>query len=123
MLTLSSTDVSIPAFAFLVVISVGIASFAVGIKICAKFAAIRKYKLITKIKKKKHDKIVLLLKTNLNTVEVLTSKTLIDSYIRHGEFVLVNNVLKEYDDMKEKWKFLTTNKYVLYNKRNINFKI
>ena len=56
-------------------------------------------------------------------MEVLTSKTLIDSDIRHGEFVLVNNVLKEYDDMKEKWKFLTTNKYALYNKRNINFKI
>ena len=52
MLTLFSTDVSIPAFAFLVVISVGIASFAVGIKICAIFAAIRKYKLITKIKKR-----------------------------------------------------------------------
>ena len=33
-----------------------------------------------KKKKKKHDKIVLLLKDKLNTVEVLISKSLIDSW-------------------------------------------
>ena len=31
----------------------------------------------------------------LNSTEVLISKNLIDSYIDHDEFVLVNNVLKE----------------------------
>ena len=52
-------------------------------------------------RKKKHDKIVLLAKTKLNIIEVLISKALIDSSISHDEFVLVNNVLKEHDDMKE----------------------
>ena len=33
-------------------------------------------------------------------MEVLISKTLIDSNISHDEFVSVNNVLKEYDDIK-----------------------
>ena len=42
----------------------------------------------------KHDKIVLLEKDKLNTTEVLISKALVDSYISHGEFVSVNNVLK-----------------------------
>ena len=41
-------------------------------------------------KKKKHDKIVLLAKTKLNYIEMLISKVLIDSYINHDEFVLVN---------------------------------
>ena len=36
----------------------------------------------------------------LNTIEVLISKTLIDSYISHDEFVLVNNVLREYYEMR-----------------------
>ena len=45
--------------------------------------------------------IVLLAKTKLNTIEVLISKSLNDSYISHNEFVLVNDVLKEYDDRKE----------------------
>ena len=56
--------------------------------------------------KKKHDKIVLLAKSKLNRIEVLISKTLIDSVISHDEFVLINNVLKEYYEMKEKIKNL-----------------
>ena len=52
----------------------------------------------------KHDKIVLLEKDKLNTTEVLISKALVDSYIGHGEFVSVNNVLKKYYKMREKIK-------------------
>ena len=51
--------------------------------------------------KKKKNKIVLLAKTKLNTIEVLISKPLIDSNISHNELVLVNNVLKENDGLKE----------------------
>ena len=40
----------------------------------------------------------------LNSIEVLISKALIDSNISHDEFVLINNVEKDYDDMKEKIK-------------------
>ena len=40
---------------------------------------------ITK-KKKKHDKILLLGKSKLNTIEVLISESLIDSYISQDEF-------------------------------------
>ena len=43
----------------------------------------------------------MLAKTKLNIIEVLISKALIDSSISHDEFVLVNNVLKEHDNMKE----------------------
>ena len=35
---------------------------------------------------------------------MVISKALTDSCISHDEFVLVNNVSKEYDDMKEKIK-------------------
>ena len=68
---------------------------------------IKKYKSIIK-KKKKHDKIVLLAKYKLNTVEVLISKALIDSVIRYDEYVLINNVRKEYNDFKEEIKILMT---------------
>ena len=44
---------------------------------------------------------MLLAKNKLNTVEVLISKALIDSNISDNEFIVINNVLKEYDDMKE----------------------
>ena len=84
-------------------VSIGITSSAVGIKICAITAGIKKYKSIIK-KKKKYDKLVFLGKVKLNTIEVLISKALIDSYISHDEFVSVNNVLREYNEMKEKIK-------------------
>ena len=71
-------------------------------------AGIKNYKSIIKKKKKKHDKIVLLAKSKLNSIEVLISKALIDSNISYDVFVLINNVLKEYDDMKEEIKNLKT---------------
>ena len=63
---------------------------------------------IIRKKKKKHNKILLLAKTTLISIEVLISKALIESNITHDEFVSINNVLKEYDDIKEEIKNLKT---------------
>ena len=76
---------------------------------CVITAAIKKYKLIMKKKKnekKKHDKILLLAKSKLNGVEVLSSKALIDfdSNISHDEFVLIDHVPKKFDDIKKEVK-------------------
>ena len=46
----------------------------------------------------------MLVKSKLNSIEVSISKALIESNISHDEFVLINNVFKEYDDMKEEIK-------------------
>ena len=78
--------VSISAFASLVGIPIEIRSSATGLKM---------YKSIIK-KKKKYDKIVLLAKSKLNSIEVLISEALIDSNINHNEFILINNVLNEF---------------------------
>ena len=78
--------------------------FCNRIKIFAITTGIKKYKSIIKKNKKKHDKIVSLAKSKLNRIEVLISKSLIDSNINHYEFVLINNVLNEYEEMKEKLK-------------------
>ena len=96
--------VSISEFTSLVCALVGTASSAVGMKMCAITTEIKKYKSVIKKKKKKHDKIVLLGKTKLDTMEVLISRSLINSYISHDEFVSVNNVLREYNEMKEETK-------------------
>ena len=100
--------VSISAFSSLVGLPIGTASPAVALKICAITAGIKKYKSIIKKKRKKHDKIVLLVKTKLKTIQVLISRALIDSYISHDEFVSQNNILKEYDYMKKAIKTLKT---------------
>ena len=91
-------------------VPIGITSSAIGLEICVIIAGIKKYKWITKKKekKRKHDKILLLAKSKLNSVEILISKTLVDLNIIHDEFVLMKNVLKECNDMKEEIKSLIT---------------
>ena len=65
-------------------------------------AEIKQFKSI--IKEKKYDEIVLLEKTKLDIIEVLISKTLIDSNIIYDNFFSVNNVLRENNKMKEEAK-------------------
>ena len=89
-------------------VKVGFGSSAVGLKICVITAGIKRYKSIIKKKKRKHNKILLLAKSKLNSIKVLISKALINSNISHDEFVSINTVLKEYDDMKEGIKKLKT---------------
>ena len=84
-----SGRVSISAFA-LAGIHIGITSSEIELTICVITAGIKKYKSIIKKEKKKHDKTVLFTESKLNSVEVLTSKALID------EFALRNDVLKEF---------------------------
>ena len=61
-----------------------------------------------------HDKIVFLAKSKLNEIEVLISKALLDSNISLVEFVLISNVLKEYQEMKEEIKNLKTQSKFIY---------
>ena len=71
--------VFIYAFASLAGISIGITSSAIELKICVITAGIKKHKSIEKKKKKKHDKIVLIAKSKLNSIELINSKALINS--------------------------------------------
>ena len=89
--------VSISAFASLVGIPIRIASSKIGLKICVMTPGI---KSIINRKRKMHDKIELLTKSNLNSMELLMSKAVIDSNISHEKFVLINDVLDKFCDMK-----------------------
>ena len=98
MLILNSTVtgcVSISAFASLIAIPVVIASSAVVTKICAINAGIKECKSVIIKKGKKHDKLVLLGKDKLDTLEVLISNVLICSYVSLDEFISVNNLYRE----------------------------
>ena len=80
-------------------------SSAIGLKFCViNSGIIIKYKSIINKQNKKHNKIVLLAKSKLNSIEVLTSNVFIGSNISHDEFILINNVVEEFYDMMEKIK-------------------
>ena len=62
---------STSAFASLFGVPVGISNSAIGLEICTITAGFKKYKLITKKKKKKHDRTVLLAKSKLNRMVLI----------------------------------------------------
>ena len=54
-----------------------------------------------KKKKKKHDKILMLAKSKLNSIETLISQALIDLDISHEEFIRILKEKDKYEKMKE----------------------
>ena len=50
----------------------------------------------------------MLAKFKINSIEVFISKTLVDSNISLDEFVLINNMPKEHEELKEEIKNLNT---------------
>ena len=92
--------ISISGFDSLLDIHIEITSSATRLKICAITAVIKMYSSVIKKNIIKHDKVVLFSKSKLNNIEVLISKTLINSNISHDVFVLANNVFKDYDKIK-----------------------
>ena len=47
-------------------------------------------------------------KSKLNKIELLISEALIKSVVSYDKFVLINNVWKEYNEMKEDMENLNT---------------
>ena len=87
---------------------------AIVLKLCAITAGLKKYESIIKKMKKTHGKIILLEKSKLNCMEVLIFKGLTDLVIRHCEYILINNVLKEYSKMREEIKHLKISSSLAY---------
>ena len=84
------------AFFSLLSIHTGITSSAIWLKIFAIVAGIKKYKSLIEKNKKNYDKVVLLVNSKLNSIEIKISKASIDQNISHDEFFFINNLLKEY---------------------------
>ena len=61
---------------------------------------------ITRNKKKKHDKILMLAKSKLNRIETLISQALIDMEISHEEFTTILKEKDKYGKIKDhlKWE-------------------
>ena len=93
--------ISISAFAPFLVISIAFTGYATALKICAIASGSKQYKSIVKKNKNTHNKRVLLAKFKLNRIEFVISKALIGSNISHEELVWIDNMLKEYDYIKE----------------------
>ena len=99
LIVLSATTggVSIISFTSIIGAPVGIASASFTLIFSLTTGIIKKLLSITRNKKKKHDKILMLAKSKLNSIETLVSQALIDVEISHEGF---DTILKEKKNMR-----------------------
>ena len=102
LIVLSATTggVSICSFASCVGAPVGIASASFTLIFSLTTGIVKKLLNITRNKKKKHDKILMLAKSKLNSIETLISQALINMKISHEEFVTILKEKEKYEKMK-----------------------
>ena len=97
----TSGGVSIISFTSIIGAPVGIviASFTLIFSLTTRI--VKKLLNITRKKKKKHDKILMLCKSKLNSIDTLISQALIDIDINHEEFISILKERDRYEMMKE----------------------
>ena len=104
---LSATIGRISIFTFWVIeVSAGIASASFTLVFSLTTVIIQEVLKITRNKKKKHNKIVALAKSKLNSIKTLISQGLIDLEISHEEFKTIVKEKERCEKMKEleRWK-------------------
>ena len=100
-LSATSGGISIISFTSATRIPAGLASASFTLIFSLTAGIIKKLLKITRKKKKKHNKIVMLAKNKLNSIETLMSKALMDLDLRHEEFKTIVNEKEKYEQMKE----------------------
>ena len=100
-LSATSGRVSIDLFTSIIGAPIGIASASFTLIFSITTGIIKKLLSITRNKKKKHDKILMLARSKLNSIETLISQALIDLEISHEEFVTSFSEKDKYEKMKE----------------------
>ena len=100
-LSATSSGVSIISFTSIIGAPVGIASASFTLIFSLTTGIIKKLLSITRNKKKKHDKILMLAKSKIDRIETLISQALIDMEISHEEFNAIIREKQKYQTIKE----------------------
>ena len=111
LIVLSATNgaVSIIYLNSIVRVPVGIASASFTIVFYLTIGITKKLLEITRNKNKKHNEIVMLTKSKLNSIENLISPALIDFEISHEELKTIVNEKEKYEKMKENIRMIKSN--------------
>ena len=97
----TSGAVSIISFTTIIGAPVGIESLSFTLIFSLTTGKIKKLLSITRNLKKKHDKVLVLPKSKLNSIGTLVSQALIDMEISNEEFITILNEKDKYEKMKE----------------------
>ena len=108
LIVLSATSVSISIASFETVTGtpVVIASAVLSLTFSLSTGLVKKLLKATTNKKKKHNKIVMLVRSKLNSIESKISEALMNNQISHEDFMTIINEERKYRELKESMRMM-----------------
>ena len=100
-LSVTSGGVSIASFATVIGAPIGITSASLSLAFSLCTGLVKKLLKATRNKQKKHNKIVMLARSKLNSIESKISEALINNQISHEDFITIINEERNYRELKE----------------------
>ena len=100
-LSVTNGSISIASFATVIGAPGGIVNASFSLAFSISTGIVIQLLKTTKNKKKKHNKIVMLARSKLNSIESRISEALINNEIIHDDFVVIINGEKKYQELKE----------------------
>ena len=100
-LSVTTGSISIASFATVIGAPVGMVSASFSLAFSISTGIIKKLLKTTRNKKKKHNKIVMLARSKLNSIKSKISEALIKNEISHEDFMTILNEEKKYRELNE----------------------
>ena len=107
-LSVATGNISIASFATVIGAPVGIMSASCSLAFSITTGFVKKFLKTTRNKKKKHNKIVMLARSKLNSIESKISEALINNEISHEDFMTILNEEKKYRELKESIRMMNS---------------
>ena len=109
-LPILSGSISIASFAGVIGVPAGIIGASWGFTFAITSGFIKKFLKTIRNKKKKQNKIVMLARSKLNSIENKISKALMDNEISHEDFETIINEEKKYRELKESIRMMNSHR-------------
>ena len=107
-LSVATGSISIASFATVNGAPVGIMSASCSLTISITTGFVKKFLKTIRNKNKKHNKIVMLARSKLNSIENKISEALINNEISHEDFMTILNEEKKYRELKESIRMMNS---------------
>ena len=107
-MSITTGSISIASFATVIGAPVGTVSANFSLAFSISTGLIKKLLKATRSKKKRHNKIVMLARSKLNSIESKISEALIKNEINHEDFEAIINEEKKYRELKESIRMMNS---------------
>ena len=107
-LSVATGSIAIASFATVIRAPVGIMSATCSLAFSITTGFVKKFLKTTRNKKKKHNKIVMLARSKLNSIESKISEALINNEISHEENMIILNEETKYRELKESVRMMNS---------------